>query len=78
MNQKLKKLALWCFLVAACIFALSFFLYHYMTPTGAITLEFHTEAGKPFVTEMLADLGVLFFFSGWMSLLVRGIFFPEK
>lgn len=78
MKQKCRKLSLWCFVLALGIFALSYFLYHYTLPGGAITFVWQPQPGKPFVTNMLAMLGVQFLFGSIMSLLVGKIFFPEK
>ena len=77
MNQKFKKLSNWSFVLAVVLFALSFVLFHFLTDSGFTTV-FQQEAGKPFVTEMVADLSVLFFFSGIVCRLAAGIFFPEK
>ena len=77
MNQKFKKLSNVSFVLAVVLFALSFVLFHFLTDSGFTTV-FQQEAGKPFVTEMVADLSVLFFFSGIVCRLVAGIFFPEK
>lgn len=77
MKQKFKNLSNWCFLLAVILFALSFVLFHYLTDSG-FTSVWQPEAGKPFVTEMVADLSVLFFFSGILCRMIAGIFFPEK
>lgn len=77
MKQKFKKLSNWCFLLTVILFALSFVLFHYLTDSG-FTSVWQPEAGKPFVTEMVADLSVLFFFCGILCRMIAGIFFPEK
>ena len=77
MRQKFKKLSNWSFVLAAVLMAVSFVLFHFLTDSGFTTV-FQAEAGKPFVTEMVADLGVLFLFSGILCRLIAGIFFPEK
>ena len=77
MNQKFKKLSNWSFVLAVVLFALSFVLFHFLTDNGFVT-TWQPEAGKPFVTEMVADLSVLFFFSGIVCRMIAGIFFPEK
>lgn len=80
MNQKCKTLARWCFCLALVTFVLSYLIYHFTLPGGffTITLQWQSTPGKPFVTNMVADLGVLFLFGSIMSLLVGKIFFPEK
>ena len=77
MNHKFKKLSNWSFVLAVVLFALSFVLFHFLTDSGFVT-TWQPEAGKPFVTEMVADLSVLFFFSGIVCRMIAGIFFPEK
>jgi multisubunit Na+/H+ antiporter MnhB subunit len=77
MNQKFKKLSNVSFVLAVVLFALSFVLFHFLTDSGFTTV-FQQEAGKPFVTEMVADLSVLFFFSGIVCRMIAGIFFPQK
>ena len=76
MNQKLKKLSRWCFLLALVLFALSFVMFHFLTDSG-FTAVFQQEAGKPFITEMVADLSVLFLFAGIFSRMVARLFFAE-
>lgn len=77
MKKKFVTLGWVCIGLALVLFALSFGLFHFLTDSGFTTV-FQTEAGKPFVTEMVADLGVLFCFSGCMSLLISRIFYYEK
>jgi len=77
MKKKLTTLAVWCFVLSAVLLAASYFMFHYLTDAGFTTV-WHPEAGKPFVTEMVADLGVLFLFSGIMSLITARIFFPNE
>ena len=77
MKQNFKKLSNWSFVLAAVLMAVSFVLFHFLTDSGFTTV-FQAEAGKPFVTEMVADLGVLFLFSGILCRMIVGIFFPEK
>lgn len=77
MKQKFRKLAFRCFVLAATLFALSFVMFHYLTDSG-FTNVWQPEAGKPVVTEMVADLGVLFFFSGILCRMIAKIFFPDE
>lgn len=77
MKQKFKKLSAWCFALAVVLFILSFALFHFLTDSGFTTV-FQQEAGKPFVTEMVADLGVLFLFSGILCRMIAKIFFPGE
>ena len=77
MKQKFKKLSNWCFVLAAALMAISFVLFHFLTDSGFTTV-FQTEAGKPFVTEMVADLSVLFLFGGIFCRMIAGIFFKSE
>ena len=78
MKQKFKTLSLWSFALALAIFVFSYFLYHYVTPEGAVTVVFQPEPGKPLVTELFAILGTLFLFSGILSAMIARIFFSDK
>ena len=78
MKKKFQKLSLWSFVLAIVIFAISYVLFHYMTPEGAITMVFRKEAGKPVVTNMCAMLGVMFLFSSILNAMIAKIFFSEK
>jgi len=77
MKQKFRKLSNRCFVLAAVLFVMSFVLFHFLTDTGFVT-TWQPEAGKPFVTEMVADLGVLFLFSGILCRMIAGIFFHRE
>ena len=77
MKRKFKKLSNRCFVLALVLFALSFVLFHFLTDSGFTTV-FQQEAGKPFVTEMVADLSVLFFFSGILCRMIAKIFFSDE
>lgn len=77
MKKKMKILAAWSLILAVAIFVLSFFVYHYVMPDGSISTVFREEAGKPFVTQLLANLGVLFLFNGILDLMIAKIFFGK-
>ncbi len=68
MRKKLLKLSLITFIIAALVLILTYFVFHYVTDSG-ITLVRQEEAGKPFVTGLLGQFGVLFLFSSILSLL---------
>jgi len=78
MKKKLHKLSLVSFILAILIFAFSFFIFHFITADFTIAQEFQREAGKPVVTMLLSILGVMFLFSGIMSLIVSRIFFSNE
>ena len=77
MRKKLLKFSLVQFIISAVVLAINYFFYHYVTDDG-ITLTFHEEAGKPFVADLIGQLGVLFLFSSAVSLIVAFIFFDKK
>ena len=59
------------------VFAVNYFFYHFVTDEG-ITLTFHEEAGKPFVADLIGQLGVLFLFSAAVSLIAAFVFFQKE
>ena len=65
-KKKYLKLALWMFISFAVIMVISYFFYHFVTDTG-ISLTWNEEPGKPFVANMIANLGVLFLFGSITS-----------
>lgn len=77
MNKKLKTLSSWLLALSALVLIAAYCCFHYLTD-GGFTLVWQPEAGKPFVTELLGDLGVLFLFGGIVSRLCARIFYPEE
>ena len=77
MNKKtLLKFSLINLIIGLVIFAISYFTFHFVTDEG-ITLTWHPEAGKPFVTDMIAQLGVLFIFASAISFIASIVFFKK-
>lgn len=77
MNKKnLLKLALYSFIIAAVILAFSFYFYHFVTSEG-FTLTYHKEPGKPFISNMIANFGVMFLFFSCVCLLINAVCFKE-
>ena len=68
MRKKLLKFSLISFICSAVVFAINYFFYHFVTDEG-ITFTFHEEAGKPFVADLIGQLGVLFIFAAAASLI---------
>ena len=67
-----------CLLIAALvIFVINYFFFHFVTDDG-ITLTWHPEAGKPFVADMIGNLGTLALFGSGVSLLIALIFFKNE
>ena len=77
MNRKnFLKLSLTTFVVGILLLAFTYFFYHFATDAG-ISLVWHKEIGKPFVTTMLGIFSVLFIWSGVVSLLIGAVFFKK-
>ena len=53
MNRKnLLKLSLITLIIGLLVLAIAYFFFHFVTDEG-ITLTWHPEAGKPFVTDFI-------------------------
>ena len=76
MRKKLFKLSWITLVIGLGLLAITYFFFHFVTDEG-ITLVWHPEAGKPFVTDMLGMLSVLFLFGSAMSALIA-LIFTEK
>ena len=76
-KKKLLKLSLITLIIGLCVLAIAYFFFHFVTDDG-ITFTWHPEAGKPFVTDMIGQLGVLFLFSSAMSAICAFVFFDGK
>ena len=78
MNKKnLLKLSLITLIIGLIVLAIAYFFFHFVTDDG-ITLTWHPEAGKPFVTDLIGMFGVLFLWSSAMSLISALVFFNDK
>ena len=77
MRKRLLKLSLWQAIIAAVVFVINYFFYHFVTDEG-ITTVWQPEAGKPFVADLIGNLGVLFIFGSIVSLLVAFIIFDKN
>ena len=76
-KKTLLKFSLILLIVGLCVLAINYFFFHFVTDEG-ISLTWHPEAGKPFVTDMIGQLGVLFLFGSAVSLIAALVFFEEK
>ena len=77
MKKKFLKLSLITLIVGVVFLILAFFTFHFVTDEG-ITLVWHPEAGKPFVTELIGDFGVLNLVVSFVSMLISFIFYGDK
>ena len=75
MKKKLLKLSWITAVIGACVLVIAYFFFHFVTDEG-ITLVWHAEAGKPFVTFLIGIFGLLFLFASVMSLLIACCFYP--
>ena len=71
------KLSLITLISGLVLLIIAYFFFHFVTDDG-ITLIFHEEAGKPFVTQLIADFGVLNLFASFISFLIASIFFKKE
>ncbi len=76
-RKKFLKLSLITFLIGLFVLAVAYFFFHFVTDEG-ITLTWHPEAGKPFVTELIGNFAVLFLFASVMSLLIAFLFCEKE
>ena len=77
MKKKLLKLSLITLIIGVVILAINYYFFHFVTDDG-ITFTWHPEAGKPFVTDMIGQLAVLFLFSSAMSLISAHVLFGDE
>jgi hypothetical protein len=75
-KQKLFKLSLITLAIGVALLAIAYFFFHFVTD-GGITFTWHPEAGKPFVTDMIGQLAVLFLFASSMSAISALVFFEK-
>lgn len=75
-KSNLRKLSLICLIIGLVVMAIAYFCFHFVTDDG-ITLTWHPEAGKPFVTDMIGIFGVMFIWGSAMSFISSFIFFNK-
>ncbi len=76
-RSKLLKLSLCSLISGVVVLIINYFFYHYVTDDG-ITLTWHPEAGKPFVADLIGQLGVLFLFASAFCLMIALICYPKN
>ena len=77
MKKKLNKFSLVSFISSAVVFVINYFFFHFVTDDG-ITLVWHPEAGKPFVADLIGQLGVHLLATAIISFMISVIFFPKS
>ncbi len=76
MRNKLLRLALCLVLIGLVAFILTYFCFHFVTDEG-ITLTWHPEAGKPFVTLFLGVFATVMVSASAVSALSAVFLFPR-
>ena len=76
-KNKFLKLSLYSLIASIITFIINYFFFHFVTDDG-ISLTWQEEAGKPFVTNLIGILAVLFLFASVMSLFIATIFYSNK
>lgn len=76
-RKNLLKVSLISFIIGICVLAIAYFFFHFVTDDG-ITLVWHPEAGKPFVTDLIGIFGTLFLWSSAMSLIFALVCFKKE
>lgn len=77
LRKKLYRLAIVCLIIAIVVFIINYFVFHYITDDG-ITFVKQTEAGKPFVTNLIGMLGADMVFASIVSALCGKILCGKK
>lgn len=75
-RQKFLKLSLYSLICGLVILVINYFFFHFVTDEG-ISLTWQPEPGKPFVTDLIGMLAVLFIFTSILSLMIANIFYPK-
>ena len=77
MNKKnLLKVSRITLVIGLVVLAIAYFFFHFVGDEGI--REWRPEAGKPFVTDMIGQLGVLFLWSSAMSLILALTLFTDN
>lgn len=77
MRNKFLTLSKQSFYIAFGLFIVCYIMFHHLTPNLTLTTAFLIEPSKPFISELVGNLGVLFLFSGIANKMIANIFFPK-
>jgi hypothetical protein len=78
MNRKnLLKVSLYSFISSAVIFVINYFFFHFVTDDG-ITTTWQPEPGKPFVADLIGQLGVSMLFLSIATLMIGLICYKKE
>ena len=76
-RNKCMRLSRCSFVCSAVVFVINYFFFHFVTDSGISTV-WQPEAGKPFVADLIGQLGVSLLFFAIASLMVGVICFPKE
>ena len=76
MRKRLFKFSLCQLIISAVCFVFNYFFFHFVTDSG-ITTTFQSEAGKPFVANLIGIFATLFLFSA-VTVFVAAFIFCDK
>ena len=76
-RQKLLKFSIINLVIGLCLLLVTYFFFHFVTDNG-IELTWQPAAGKPFVTDMLGQLSVLFIFASSISAIAAFVLFDKE
>ncbi len=77
LRKKLLITSLITFIVSVVVFVIAYFFFHYVTDSG-ITFIKQEEAGKPFVTNLIGQFGVLCFFASALCFISAFVFADKE
>ena len=73
-KKKLMKISISSLVCGIVGCVISYLFYHFVSADG---IRWREEAAKPFVSEMLGDLSVLFVFAGLFCLLLSFVIYEK-
>ena len=75
-RQKLLKFSIVTLFIGLCLLVITYLSFHFVTDRG-VTLMWQSEAGKPFLTDMIGQLATLFMFTSSISAISVFVFFDS-
>ena len=76
-RRSLYTLALITLAIGLVLLGIAYYFFHFVTDSG-LTLTFHEEAGKPFVTMLIGVFAVHFLSASALSALAALVFFENE
>ena len=78
MREKFLTLSRRSFILAVVVFAISYLMFHHLSVDMTFIAEFQKVANKPYITNCMGNLGVLFLFSSIINRMIANIFYPKE